>query len=363
MAEFKTKILLVDDRPENLLALERSLEGEGYVIHKALSGREALELLLVNDYAVALLDVQMPDMNGFELAELMRSKASTREIPIIFVTAGAIDPSSTFKGYEAGAVDFLYKPLDMRIVKGKLRIFSELASSKNMVQEQIKKLETALRSRDDFLSIASHELKTPMTSLRLNTQMLIRKLPEETKFGRVLTSMEGQIHRLNKLVDDLLDSTRIRSGKLSLSKENVDFSGLVKEAVEHIKPELTKQSCELSLQIPPHVNLECDPLRIEQIVTNLLSNVARYAPDSQVSVSVDEVPKKVRLVVEDKGPGIPANELPMIFNRFERGSQETVAGLGLGLFIVKEIVELHGGTITVDSATGNGSKFTVELPK
>ncbi len=369
--ENKINILIVDDRPENLISLENLLKEDDVQIYKAQSGIEALELLLNHDgFALALLDVQMPEMNGFELAELMRGKEKTKSIPIIFVTAGAIDAQYTFMGYDAGAVDFLYKPLDTRIVKSKVKVFKELEQQKLVIRDQLTQLSQALKWRDDFLSIASHELKTPITSLRLQTQMTVRSLNQSEgrslspeKLEKYITTSNKQLDKLTRLIDDLLDTTRIRAGKLTVEPEEVNFSLMVNEIVDRFRDQLADANCPLNVDIENDVLVLCDPFRAEQVIVNLISNVIKYANGKPVSVSLNQKDSRAYLTIKDSGPGIPPEKLETIFERFKRGNKhEGISGLGLGLYIAKQVMDAHSGSITVKSTLGNGSAFTINFP-
>ena len=363
------KILLVDDRKENLHALGSVLQSDVEVF-KAASGREALELLLQHRFAVALLDVQMPEINGFELAELMRGSDHTKEIPIIFVTAGAIDPHHTFRGYEAGAVDFLYKPLDARIVRSKVQVFLRMEQQRLQIQEQLEQLQAALRVRDEFLSIASHELKTPLTSLGLQVQLARRTIkiadgvaPSPEKLAQTLDLANRQIAKLTHLIDDLLDGSRIQGGQLTVSKSATDLVALVREVTERLQPHLEQAGCAVQLHLADSLTAPCESFRVEQVLINLISNVTKYAPGSPVTISLYLKEGRAVLEVRDEGPGIPEDKLESIFDRFERGGKKTgVSGLGLGLYISREIMLAHGGSLRATSRLGAGATFIAELP-
>jgi signal transduction histidine kinase len=368
--KYSVNILIVDDRPENLLALESLLKDDVTQIFKANSGREALELLLRHEFALALLDVQMPEMNGFELAELMRLKDRTKAIPIIFVTAGAIDPKHTFKGYEAGAVDFLYKPLDYRVVRSKVRVFRELEQQSQMIRNQMEQVSAALKAREEFMSIASHELKTPITSMQLQLQMLLRSItsnptnpvPAE-RVSKALNTSVKQLKKLVQIIDELLDVSRIQAGKFFVDLEKVNLSELVTSTAANFEEQLALAQCKLTLAVQPDLTVTCDAFRTEQVLTNLITNVMKYAPNNPVTISLNSKGSSVELVVQDSGAGIPTEKLSIIFDRYERiDNEKAVSGLGLGLYIVREIMEAQGGTIHVESLPNQGSKFTATFP-
>jgi signal transduction histidine kinase len=368
-----TKVLLVDDRVENLLALESLLADLPFrkvQICKAQSGREALELLLKDDFALALLDVQMPEINGFELAELMRGSEKTMAIPIIFVTAGAIDTKHTFMGYEAGAVDFLYKPLDPRIVRSKVRVFLELEEKRLVIKAQMEELTKALRARDEFLSMVSHELKTPLTSLRLQLQMTLRRLTQQDggpvdfeKLLKTFTSADRQVVNLNRLIEELIDVSRIRTGHMAIHPLRLDLSLLAKEIVERMSEQLKMAGCPVKTEFQESLMVDCDSLRIEQVITNLLSNAVRYAPHGTIEVRTWSDKNRAYLSVKDSGPGIRPEKQKKIFDRFERDSEDPgIDGLGLGLYIVKQIIKAHRGEIELISLPNEGANFLFKLP-
>ena len=363
--------LLVDDRPENLTALGSLLKDEPVRIFKARSGAEALELLLQNEFALALVDVQMPEMNGFELAELMRGTERTKHIPIIFVTAGNHQRDRVFKGYEAGAVDFLFKPLEPLIVRSKVRVFLELDRQNRLLKEREAELEKAVRTRDEFLSIASHELKTPLTSLSLQTQLLTRAVKKgridslgAEKIDRMLGVVSRQTGHLTTLIDDLLDVARIANGKLTIEPAEMDLVSLVREVVDRFQEQIANAKSRVELELPAGLSGNWDPHRVEQVLVNLVSNACKYGEGSLIRISARRQGDMVEFSVADKGMGIPPARLPHIFDRFERAVEDSkISGLGLGLYITKQIISAHGGTIQVESQPGDGATFTVRLPQ
>lgn len=372
------KCLLVDDLSENLIALKAILEDEKVTIFTAKSGTEALGLMLDHDFALALVDVQMPNMDGFELAEIMRSTDKTRTVPIIFVTAAGSSAQRVFRGYEAGAVDFLHKPLAPQVVVSKVRIFLELFNQKAELERKIVKLretesvlQRALMSRDEFMSICSHELKTPLTSLKMQLQIIDRiraKQGDEVAFSvekmeRFLYQTDRSIDRIVHLVNDMLDISRVATGRLSLSLEEVDITDFTQEVLERLEPLMEMANCQVTFTHVGPLKVEVDKFRIEQVLTNLLSNAAKYAPEKPVEINIDHRNDMVEISVTDHGAGISEEDQKRIFERFERAvSHTSVSGLGLGLYISKEIVEMHHGTIHVESKKNEGCRFTVKLP-
>lgn len=376
--QFIPTCLLVDDLEENLIALKELLKDEKVKVVTAKSGIEALELMLEHDFALALVDVQMPEMDGFELAEIMRSTERTRSVPIIFVTAAGNDSRRVFQGYEAGAVDFLHKPLSQHIVVSKVRIFLELYTQKILLEQKLEKikiteanLNRALQSRDEFLSICSHELKTPLTTLKMQiqiTERMRKKLGDEVAFSpenmnKFLSQADRSVERIIHLVNDMLDISRVNTGRLTLHLDEINIGKLVKECVERLHHLLEMSNCPVDIRDEGNVIIKADGFRIEQVVTNLLTNAAKYAPDSKIDINIRKLDKLASLTITDYGKGISKADQGRIFNRFERAvGSNLISGLGLGLYISKEIVDMHNGTINLSSEPGKGASFTVKLP-
>ena len=391
VSDIQAKLLIVDDLPENLLALEALIKREDRAVYKALSADEALSLLLQHEFALAILDVQMPGMNGFELAEMMRGTEKTKNIPIVFVSAAGREMNYAFKGYESGAVDFLHKPLDIHAVKSKVNVFVDLYRQRKAVKQQVEaleqsrreqevllaqlqvtqgELEHAVRMRDDFMSIVSHEVRTPLNGLILETQLRKMHLARDNAAAFTLDKMqamverdERQIQSLIRLIEDMLDVSRIRTGKLSIRPGQFDLSRLVSTLVETFAPQISAAQSSVNLNAEGPVVGLWDEFRIEQVVSNLLTNALRYGAKSPIDVSVYVEGENAIVEVRDQGIGISEENQQRIFQQFERVSaKHAVAGLGLGLFISEQIVAAHGGKITVQSALGEGAVFRVSLP-
>ncbi|UMZ14769.1 hybrid sensor histidine kinase/response regulator [Pseudomonas sp. MPFS] len=391
LSNIQAKLLIVDDLPENLLALEALIKREDRLVYKALSADEALSLLLQHEFAMAILDVQMPGMNGFELAELMRGTEKTKNIPIVFVSAAGRELNYAFKGYESGAVDFLHKPLDTHAVKSKVNVFVDLYRQSKAMKQQVEalersrreqeallkklqatqnELEQAVRMRDDFMSIVAHEVRTPLNGLILETQLRKMHLARENAAAFSLDKMhamvdrdERQIKSLIRLIEDMLDISRIRTGKLSIRPSRFDLVQLVRGLVENFAPQVEAAQSSLSLHAEQAVEGNWDEFRIEQVVSNLLTNALRYGAKSPIEVRVYTARGEARIEVRDHGIGISEDNQKRIFQQFERVSASHVAaGLGLGLFISEQIVTAHGGSIGVESRIGEGALFRVCLP-
>lgn len=391
LRNIQAKLLIVDDLPENLLALGALIAGEDRVVYQALSADEALSLLLQHEFALAILDVQMPGMNGFELAELMRGTEKTKNIPIVFVSAAGREMNYAFKGYESGAVDFLHKPLDTHAVKSKVNVFVDLYRQRKAMKLQVEalersrleqqallerlqatqgELEQAVRMRDDFMSIVAHEVRTPLNGLILETQLRKMHLARgntaaftQDKMQAMVERDERQIKSLIRLIEDMLDVSRIRTGKLSIRPTRVDLAALVGNVLQNFASQVEAAESSVTLVAEQPVLGSWDEFRIEQVVSNLLTNALRYGGKSPVEVKVYSQDGQARLEVRDSGIGISEENQKRIFQQFERVSAKSVvAGLGLGLFISEQIVAAHGGTISVESKIDQGALFRVCLP-
>ncbi|MCF7201067.1 hybrid sensor histidine kinase/response regulator [Pseudomonas oligotrophica] len=387
----EANLLIVDDLPENLLALGALLQMPGIRVHQAESAEQALELLLQHEFALAILDVQMPGMDGFQLAEMMRGTERTKQIPIVFVSAAGRELNYAFKGYESGAVDFLHKPLDAHAVRSKVNVFVDLYRSRKALSRQLEaleasrreqellldelrstqaELESAIRMRDDFMSIVSHELKTPLNTLILEVQLRKMQLARhnlgafsEERLRGMVDKDERQVQSLIRLIDDMLDVSRIRTGKLSIRPSQVDLVRLVGNVVESFAPQMEAKGCALHYQQCEPIVGTWDAFRIEQVVANLLTNAMRYGAGQPVQVTVSREVDGACIQVQDHGIGISAKNLSRIFQQFERAEgSECSAGLGLGLYIAEQIVKAHNGRIQVESEEGRGALFKVTLP-
>jgi signal transduction histidine kinase len=366
--------LLVDDLEENLLSLEGLLRREGLVLLKARSGTTALELLLQYDVALAILDVQMPEMDGYELAELMRGTERTRRVPIIFVTAGAADRQRRFRGYETGAVDFLNKPIEPDILRSKASVFFELYQQRHQIaaqRDELKAYAEALteadRRKDEFLATLAHELRNPLSPIR-NGLDILRASPSAPKAEEIRDMMDRQLSHLVRLVDDLLDVSRVSKGKIELRKARIALSDIVKTAVEASNPLIHAGRHELRLDLPEApLWLDADLTRLSQVISNLLNNAAKYTPEGgKIVLSARRERDEVIVTVSDNGVGISSDMLAQVFDLFTQvrdNIDRSHGGLGIGLALVKQLVEMHGGAIDAESAgPGKGSTFRVRLP-
>ncbi len=512
--EPRMNILIVDDQPDGLLALEAILGNLGQNLVRASSGREALRLLLREDFALILLDVVMPGMDGFETAALIRERPRTKHTPIIFLTAARKGEGPLTRGYETGAVDFIFKPIDPEVLRSKVKVFVELAIKTEEIRKQAEelreaqarehereltsarerlkreqmqremeahtaqrrwlealldglprallladpetgkmtfanraaqpvlraladetnplshptsevrraargerfeglvldwisdggpctmlltgemlpamhgqketviisaldvtelkrtegKLQRAVRARDEFMSAASHELNTPLTTIVLQLDSLSRQIKksgvaEDARSQKTLATLNRNVDRLGRLIAEMLDVSRVAEGRIKLERTQVDLCELAREVASRFEDQLARVGCKLTLEVPNAIVGHWDKSRLDQVVTNLLTNAMKYAPGKPVELRVEGDDKQARLSVKDNGIGIAKESHARIFERFERAvPTENYAGMGLGLWIVSRIVTEMGGTIGVESEPGQGATFTVTLP-
>jgi PAS domain S-box-containing protein len=494
-------LLLVDDRAEDLLTLTHVLAGPEYRLTTASSGPEALKRLLEQDFGVILLDVFMPTMDGFELAELIKQRERSQHTPIIFLTAAVSDLPQLYRGYSVGAVDYLNKPVDPDVVRAKVAVFADLFRKDRRLQRHaqavregerrereellselrhaaerrymnlaeavplsvwtaepngeltyanrywteytgigldeargmgwaravheddrdgyvrawrdsvgkgnpfqqecrihhlaggafrwhlsravpersdsgkivswlgthtdIEDSKQAVFARDEFLSIASHELRTPLTALKLRLQSVLHSRDLSEKTERRVESAVRQTERLERLIDNLLDVSRITTGHLELEPEEFDLAEMAQDVAERFREQAAGGGVPLSFEAAGPVRGLWDRMRLEQVATNLLANALKFGEGKPIFVSVAADTKSAVLTVADQGIGIAPQDLSRIFHQFERvlGHRSTFGGLGMGLYIARQIAQAHGGRIEVDSREGQGSKFRVVLPR
>lgn len=406
--EAPVKILVVDDEPSNLAVLEAVFQDSGYSLVHASSGAEALMALIHHEFAVLVLDVNMPDMTGFELAQLIKQRKKTAHVPIIFLTAYFNDDQHVVEGYGSGAVDYLHKPFNVAVLRSKVAIFAELyrktlaleevnrtlvqevaerkaaeeklrllnESLEHRVQERThalqlrdKELREADRRKDEFLATLAHELRNPLAPVGYAVRLLRLKGPASPQVERAADLIDRQVKAMSRLIDDLMDVSRINQGKIQLRKSSVPLASILQDAIDTARPVIDELRHELVAELPARsLTLEGDATRLAQVFMNLLHNAAKYMDaGGRIELSVDASSAgEASVTLTDRGIGIAPDRLEKVFEMF---SQEEAAlsrsrgGLGIGLALTRRLIELHGGRIAAFSeGVGHGSSFVVRLP-
>ncbi|MGN0002268.1 MAG: ATP-binding protein [Sphingobacterium composti] len=486
-------ILIVDDKKENIYSLKTLLESKNFAVDTALSGEEALRKVLKRNYALIILDVQMPGMDGFEVAETLAGYSRTKDIPVIFLSANNTDKQFITKGYDSGGIDYITKPVDPEILLLKVRTFSRLYEQTQSLNETQLKLQLEIESRkkaqeelkiqiehlrsimeslpqiafsvdekgeityvnhnwfnyslhthtlpishpdetdqlsyflthckeldgplerevrikdiksqqfrhhllriipirendkicnwigtltdindqklieskkDEFLSIASHELKTPLTGIKAYVQLLERLLAKQENITAktYIERAKDEVNKLESLIADLLDISKIENGQMKINKQEIDLEKTINHAIETIQ-----ESGYGNIRIERHGDifdkpLLADPLRVEQVLVNYLTNAIKYAPDSdKIVVKTSFKDSQACIAVQDFGIGIPPEKQKHIFSKFYRVEESSLKfqGLGIGLYICAEIIKQHQGNYGVDSKVGEGSTIYFTLP-
>jgi len=356
------RCLIVDDLDANVQALAALLRSDDVEVLTAQSGRAALELLRENDVALALIDVQMPDMDGFELAELIRSTERTQHVPLIFVSAGERHERRVFKGYESGAVDFLYKPVDAHVLRSKADIFFQLYRQRQQLAHELEAKSETLRLNELFVGVLGHDLRNPLTTVLTSAEYLRESDdPRIAKYGEWIHD-SGE--RMSRLIEDTLDLVRVRvGGGIQLHAAAMNLGEVVGGIVEEQR--IAYPDRQIIFERSGDLAGSWDAERIAQVASNLIGNALRHGvAESPVAVVAEGNDKRVLLSVSNKG-SIAAELLPHLFDPF-RGTRERhsgrYGGLGLGLYIVQQIVIAHGGRIDVLTRTNDTTTFTVEFP-
>jgi len=367
-ARGRAQILVVDDRPANLVAMRQVLEDLDAEIHEAHSGDEALGEAGCHDFAVVLLDAQMPGMDGFETASRLRRNPATARMPIIFVTAIHHDEAYESQGYELGAVDYLFKPINPRILRSKVKVFLELYRQRqelDRMDELRSSQEQLERSRGDleqFAYVASHDLQEPLRSVTSFLQLIARRF--EGQLGedgdRWIGYAVGGARRMQALIADLLRFSR--AGVAPAPGEPLDAGGVLEEVLENLRSCI--EATGASVLAGPLPEVMVHRTELVQILQNLLENAIKYRRDETPRIHIEARREGAHVVfgVRDNGLGIEEGHLERIFQVFQRLQRDDDGGTGIGLAIVKRVVERRGGRVWVESTPGVGSTFWFTLP-
>jgi signal transduction histidine kinase len=350
-------VLAVDDVPDNLDVLDALLRPRVRLL-RALNGTQALELLLQHDVALALVDVNMPGMDGFELAELMRGSSRSRAVPIIFLTAAAPERLKVFRGYEAGAVDFLFKPIDPRLLESKVGVFIELFRQRQRLAAQVEQHRQLVRTAELLIGVLGHDLRTPLGAIVTAGETLKLAYPGDPRAQQLADIIGGASRRMSRLITQLLDFATARLGKLPVRPQAADLGDLCRAAMR----EFTDRGNVVGCDATGDVRGVWDPDRILQVFSNLIANAVTHgAAGRPVAVRLyGEDPATVGIEVVNDGT-LPPEAQETLFAPFAPSSSGS-AGTGLGLYIVDQIVRAHGGSVSARSAEGQ-TVFSVQLPR
>jgi signal transduction histidine kinase len=389
------KILVVNDDPASLMALVSLLsqwqDENAYQIVTARSGQDALRQVLRHDFAVILLDVNMPGMDGFETAEAIHQRPRSADIPIIFVTAFLADEIDRLKAYQRGAADFMFTPVIPQVLRAKVQVFVTLATKNEQLKRQAEKLsqrtteltatnkrlvlemeerraaERKSSAKDEFLAMLGHELRNPLSAISSAAALLGMSGASADALARARLIVQRQSQHLSRIVDDLLDLSRAMSGKILLSRKRLDLGILVSACLDTFRATGRTSGYSIDTRLDAGW-VDGDATRLEQIATNLIDNALKYTPSGgsiEIAILLDG--EEVVLRVRDSGVGIAADLLPHVFDVFVQGAisiDRSQGGLGIGLSLVRRLVELHGGSVSATSAgNSSGSTFEIRLPR
>jgi len=407
MEDRRVNLLLVDDRPENLLALQAILEPLGQTLVLAHSGEEALKCVLQHEFACILLDVQMPVMNGFDTAQIIKSREKSRYIPIIFLSAINKEDSYVFKGYSMGAVDYVFKPFNPDVLRSKVAVFvdlylkqqqiveqaellaesqrrelelehrtelleaeaksaAQLAELNKQLQERQAELEQAMGVRNRFYASMSHELRTPINAVIGYSTLMIDNIygPLNDKQREGLQRTLKAARHLLELVNDVLDLSKIEAGKIELAMQPVNIPHLIEDLFITVRPLADEHGTTLTFEkFDDDISVVTDPRRVRQILLNLLSNAIKFGLKNPIEVSCTRNDDGgISISVVDHGEGISDDDQVRIFEEFVQVSPSQQPGTGLGLPISKRLATILDGSLEVKSEPGAGSTFTLTLP-
>ncbi len=363
--QLEPKILMVDDKPENLIALERLLRDMPVQLYKANSGNEALRLTLHHDFALALLDIQMPEMDGYELAELLRQEEKTVDMPFIFISAIYTDSINIFQGYEKGAFSYITKPFEPKVLLAKVQFFIDKHRKEKALEAKTRQLEMMNDELKSFSYSVSHDLRAPLraisgfsTALRNKTADLIND-----DHRRYLNMIVENVERMNQLINDLLAFSSMSRQEQSFI--SVNMQEMVKTVFDELMQSTEKHVPELKVSDIPEVT--ADEKMMHQVMTNLIGNAIKYSKgvnNPRIEIGGEVGNDEIIYYIKDNGVGFDMEYSHKMFQLFQRlHTDDEFEGTGVGLAIVKRIIDRHQGRIWAESELGKGSTFYISMPK
>ena len=362
MSDERVSLLLVDDQEANLSALEAVLEPFGEHLVKARSGREALERLLQHDFAVVLLDVQMPGMSGFDIAALVRARDRTRHTPILFLTAISQTDQDVRRGYELGAVDYVFKPIAPEILRAKVSVFVELHRRRHQEAAAREELARSNRDLEEFAHVVAHDLQAPLRSVTGHLDLLAKRAGGlDEKARHHVDAAVADAERMKSQIRDLLSYARARNREAA--PRTTDAAVVLREVTERLRVPIEESKAEVTHG--PLPVLLVDPTELSQVLQNLVENAVKFHRDvpPKVHVTAERQGDHWRFSVADNGIGIASKDAERIFGVFQRlHTREEFPGTGIGLALCRRLVEHRGGRIWVESKNGAGSTFHFTLP-
>jgi signal transduction histidine kinase len=394
-------VLIVDDEPKNLAVLETVLDNPDYRLVRADSADQALLALVTEEFALLILDIRMPGMDGLQLAQMIKERKKTASVPIIFLTAYYNEDQHAINGYDSGAVDYLHKPVNASVLRSKVAVFVDLyrksrelefvnrslvaeVQQRRLAEQQLLELNQTLeqrvaertqalheadRRKNVFLATLAHELRNPLAPIRTAARLLESPYMSHVELQRSRAIIARQVTHMATLLDDLLDMSRFSSGEISLRKLDVWLQQVLDAAIETAQPLIDAKEHRLQIEVPSSpVLLHVDPIRLSQVVSNLLTNAAKYMdPGGEIVLGCCVEAASLNIFVRDTGIGLEPEMCTKIFDVFvqaEPAKERAQGGLGIGLALVKALVELHGGAVDVHSdGRDKGCQFTVRLPR
>jgi signal transduction histidine kinase len=383
----RPNVLIVDDVEANLVALEALLDPLKCNLVRARSGNEGLKQLLRREFAVILLDVQMPEMDGYEMARLARSHPSARETPIIFLTANNLSEDTLLQGYGSGAVDVLFKPVSPIMLRGKVQVFLDLFNAHRRLEDEVQThkstlaqlqasrdelakrheaLERAQQDQRELTEFIVHDLKNPLTVVNAGLELVGELVPDASSdLGQTVSEAAEAARRLRTMVEDLLAISRMEQSDFPLQREEVSVTKLLRAVIQAYVRRAQERG--IVLAPPPELILEikADRTLLQRVLENILDNAFRYTPaNGRIAVTTTRSSQRVEINVSNDGPPIPERERHRVFEKFRRGARDasSFGNAGLGLYFCKRAVEAHGGGIDIVQIPDWPTSFRISLP-